>query len=140
MANLTRYDPFVDELAQLLPGFFQPISRRAAVETQLKMDVVDAEHAYLVSVDLPGLKKDEIHVSIYENQLTINAERREEKDAQSAKVSLLLSERGFGKISRTIALPQALDDSAAQARHENGVLYLTLPKRASSMARKLDIH
>lgn len=140
MANLTRYAPFEDELAQLLPGFFQPISRRAAsADSLVKMDVVDTEQAYLVSVDLPGLKKDEIHVSIYENQLTINAERREEKEA-GAKSSVLLSERSYGKISRTIALPQLLDDSSAQAKHENGVLHLTLPKRASSMAKKLDIN
>ena len=140
MENLTRYDPFGEDIGQFLPGFFQPASRRTAVDSLLKMDVVDTEQAYLVSIDLPGLNKEEIHVSVYENQLSINAERREENEAQPGKATILLSERGFGKISRTVALPQALDDTAAQATHQNGVLYLTLPKRASSMAKKLKIN
>jgi HSP20 family protein len=122
----------------LLPAFFQPVVGRRR-EPQLRCDVWETEEAYLVSAEVPGVKKGEPQVSIFGNQVSISAELRKEVDV-NAKAQMLMSERGYGKVQRTIALPLEIDEGAAQARHVDGVLHLTLPKKASSPAKKLEIH
>ena len=132
MNEIVRWDPF----KAVLP-FFEPVVRQAW--SGPVMDVAETETAYQLAVELPGVKKEAIEVSVYENSVTISADAVEEK-TDGEERNWLLRERSFGKFSRTIALPEAVDDSASQARYAQGVLYLTLQKKRASQIKRLTVH
>jgi HSP20 family protein len=142
MANVTRFDPFNDIVDDLFRGFFvRPVSydARGALETsRLKVDVSERNGAYLVTADLPGVKKEDIQVAIDGAQVTLSAEiRREREVAEGERV--LHTERSFGKVSRSFSLPQELDEARAEAKFRDGVLELTLPKKAAAARKSITI-
>ena len=136
MSNLTRYDPLDD----LFRGFFvRPVDFGQMPEApSVKIDVKEQEKAYTVHAELPGIKKEDIHVTIEGGMVMLRAEVRQE-DAQSRDDRLLRSERYYGAVSRGISLPQDVDPSQAKARYDNGVLTLTLPRKQGGHAHKLRI-
>ena len=138
MANIASWDPLGDSVFDMFPALLRPVLR-GATESSPRMDIAEGDTAYRMSVELPGVDRDAIQVSIYQNNVTINADIREEKMA-GQEDSWLLKERTFGKMTRTVTLPEAIDDTAAEAKHEDGVLYLTLPKKRASEVKRLTIH
>jgi HSP20 family protein len=138
MANLTRFDPFEDGFFNLLPAILQPRSQAMSNMTA-RMDLIETDEEFQLAVELPGVKKEAIQVSISENQVTISADMREEKEAGD-KGEYILRERTFGKVGRQLVLPAPVEDEGAQARYENGMLYLRLPKRAAARTKRLTVH
>jgi HSP20 family protein len=144
MANLARFDPFnltrmgslENMMRDFMPTTFQSMLRPD--EPAIAIEVQEMDNAYLVSAELPGVKKEDIDISIIGNQLTLSAETKQEKVSGDAKE--WCCERQYGKVSRSIQLPLEIEESKADASYVDGVLHLTLPKRASSMAKKLEIH
>jgi HSP20 family protein len=103
------------------------------------MDVSETPEAYTVKADIPGMKKEDIKVSIEGNQVSISAESRSEKEEKEGE-TVVRSERSYGRQSRSFTLGSEIDDAKANARYENGVLELTLPKRGGgSGAKQLSI-
>jgi HSP20 family protein len=140
MVTLTRYTPFDESFDNLLKGFFaRPMSLDNEPATrQVRMDVSEDDGAYIVRAEIPGVKKDDINVTIDGNQVTITAEvKHVREDKQGEK--LLRSERFYGKVYRTLTLAQDVDEGAAQAKYNDGVLDLRLPKKAAVSAKKLSI-
>jgi HSP20 family protein len=141
MANLTRYNPFDESFDDLFKGFFvRPMAfeNQAQAQVQVKVDVREDDAAYIVHADIPGVKKEEISVTIDGNQVAISAEvKRNREDKQGEK--LLHAERFTGKVYRAFSLAQEVDEAQAQARYNDGVLELRLPKKAAVSARKLSI-
>ena len=139
MANITRYDPFDDMFGDLLKGFFvRPVSFEGPSQFPVKVDVIEDDNAYKVQAELPGVKKEDINVSIDGSQISIKAEvKKEHKEKDGERV--LRSERYYGKFSRSFALSQDVDESTAQAKYSDGVLELILPKKAAVSAKKLYI-
>ena len=142
MANVARFDPFNDLVDDLFKGFFvRPVAyeARSALEApRLKLDVTEKNGAYLVTADLPGVKKEDIQVAIDGAQVTLSAEIRREKEVAEG-VRVLHTERSFGKVSRSFALPQELDAAKAEAKFRDGVLELTLPKKAAAARKSITI-
>jgi len=146
MANLTRYDPFnlartdpFGDIDDLLKGFFvRPALFEGQPQMQIKMDVKENDSAYTVHADIPGVKKEDIHVSIEGNQVAISAETKVEKEEKEGE-KVLRSERYVGKVARSFTLAHEVDDAKAQAKYSDGVLELTLPKKAVTAAKKLAI-
>ena len=139
MANISRYNPARDALDDLVRGFFmQPVRFEGQPEVQIRMDVSEDDKSYQVNAEIPGVKKEDIHVNIEGNQVSISAEVKNEKEVKEGE-KLLRSERYYGSVSRTFALGQDVDESAAQAKYKDGVLELTLPKKVVASARKLVI-
>jgi HSP20 family protein len=101
--------------------------------------VKETPEAYCVHAELPGVPKEAINVEIEGNEVTISAESRRETQKKEGE-KWLRTERSFGKAARRFALPQELDESRAVARFENGVLLLTLPKKAVVTGRKVEIN
>lgn len=136
MSRLTRYDPFDD----FFRGFFvRPIEMGKDIEAPtIKIDVKEQEKAYIVHAELPGIKKEDIHVSIDGSVVSISAERKEEKETKEGE-RVLRSERYFGKVSRNFQLGQDIDENAASAKFTDGVLELTLPKKAATQSKRLII-
>jgi len=135
--NLTRMDPFESMVRDLMPTTFRTMLRPMG-EPTIPLEVQEMDNAYLVTAELPGVKKGDIDISISGNQLTLNAECKQEKMASGAKE--WCNERWYGKVSRTIQLPLEIEEKNADATYADGLLHLTLPKKASSMAKKLEIH
>ncbi len=139
MVNITRFNPGSDALDDLFRGFLmRPVRFEGQPEVQIKMDVSEDEKAYTVHAEIPGVKKDDIHVNIDGNQVSISAEVRNEKEVKEGE-TLLRSERYYGSVSRAFSLAQDVDESAAQAKYNEGVLELTLPKKKAASSRKLVI-
>lgn len=135
--NLTRLDPFESMVRDLMPLSTRSMLRPAS-EPAIAIEVQEMDNAYLVSAELPGVKKEDIDISIAGNQVTLNAECKHEKMATGTHE--WCNERWYGKVSRTIQLPLEIEEKSADARYADGVLHLTLPKKASSMTKKLEIH
>jgi HSP20 family protein len=137
MANITRIDPFDD----LFRGFFvRPVDfdGASAQPPSIKMDVKEQGDCYLIHADLPGVKKEDIHVVVDGNQVSVSAEVKQEKEIKEGE-RILRSERYFGKVSRSFQLGQEIEDSKAEAKFNDGVLELTLPKRTESTTKRLTI-
>ena len=139
MANLTRYSPVDDAFDDLFRGFFmRPVRMEGAPDMQIKMDVKEDDKAYTVHAEIPGVKKDDIHVTIDGNQVSVSAEVKNEKEVKNGE-KVLRSERYYGKVSRAFTLGQDVDEGAAQAKYSDGVLELALPKKAVTKAKRLSI-
>jgi HSP20 family protein len=136
MNKLTRFDPFDD----LFRGFFvRPVDMNMEANTPaIRMDVSEQPEAFVVHAEMPGVKKEDIHVQVDGNQVTIAAEVKQEKEVKEGE-RVLRSERYFGKVSRSFQLAQDIDDTKAAARFNEGVLELTLPKKAAGASKRLTI-
>jgi HSP20 family protein len=141
MANITRYDPFNDLVDDLFKGFLvRPMAyegRVADALPRMKVDVAEKNGAYVVKADLPGVKKDDIHVSIDGAQVTLEAEVRQEKTTDEERV--LHTERTYGKVTRSFSLPQELDEAKVEAKFQDGVLELKLPKKQAAARKQITI-
>jgi HSP20 family protein len=144
MGNLIRYSPIDEAFDDLFRNFWMhPALRLGGLplplpETQIRMDVKEDDKAYIVHAEMPGVKKDDIHVTIDGDQVAISAEVKQEKDVKEGE-KVLRSERYYGKVSRAFSLGQDVDQSAAEAKYHDGVLELKLPKKATSPSRELAI-
>jgi HSP20 family protein len=121
MANITRYDPFNELVDDLFKGFLvRPLAYEGrgdggALLPRAKVDVAEKNGAYVVTAELPGVRKEDIHVSIDGAQVTLEAEVKREKEATKDE-RVLHSERVYGKVSRSFTLPQEVDEANAQAK------------------------
>ena len=143
MANATRFDPFNDLVDDLFKGFLvRPLAFEGRTELgnlpRAKVDVAEKNGAYLVTAELPGVKKDDIHVAIDGAQVTLEAEVKREKEANKDE-RVLHSERVYGKVSRSFSLPQEIDEARAEAKFRDGVLELKLPKKAAAPRKQVTI-
>jgi HSP20 family protein len=143
MANVTRFDPFNDLVEDLFKGFLvRPLAFEGRTDAGLlpraKVDVAEKNGAYVVSAELPGVKKEDIHVSIDGAQVTLEAEVKREKEATKDE-RVLHSERVYGKVTRSFTLPQEVDETKAEAKFRDGVLELTLPKKAAAQRKQISI-
>jgi HSP20 family protein len=137
---MTRGGLFDDFFKELSPGFYvrplhgDPLPSPA----QIKVDVKETDKTYIVQADVPGVSKEEIHVSLDGNVVTLRAEIKQE-DSQGADEKVLRSERYFGAVSRSFQLPMDIDQTQAKAKYDNGVLTLTLPKKLANGSQRLTI-
>jgi len=139
MTNITRFSPTSDALDDLFRGFFMhPVRFEGQAEMQIKMDVSEDDKAYKVHAVIPGVKKEDIHVDIDGNQVSISAEMKNEGEVKEGE-KLLRSELYYGSVSRAFSLAQDVDEGSAHAKYTDGVLELTLPKKKAVSARKLII-
>jgi HSP20 family protein len=138
MAYVTRYDPFGDLVDDIFGGF---VARPVGLEVparSMKVDVAEQNGDYRVVAELPGVKKEDIRVNIDGDQVSISAETRVEKEAKDGE-RVLHSERYVGKVARAFRLADEIDESRASAKYSDGVLELTLPKKAAAAAKQLTI-
>lgn len=142
MANVTRFNPFDDSFDELLRGFFvRPMAFEGAPQAAqaIRIDVREDENAYTVHAEIPGVKKDDIHVTIDNDQVAISAETRNEREVKEGE-RVLRAERHYGKVYRAFTLAQAVDQDKAVAKYADGVLELALPKKAAASSRRLSVN
>lgn len=129
VSDLVRY---VDEILDRQAGRYEP--RRA-----LPLDVVEQEDGYTVTVDLPGVAREDVQVSAEGRRLTLKAESSV-ADGPPAGVRVLRRERAPVRFERSLVLPEELDQARSSARLEHGVLTLTLAKRRPAEATRITIN
>lgn len=125
----------------LLDEFFRPALARPAAgpaPRRIRVDVKETPEAYVVFADLPGVQKDRIAIDVEANEVAIAVETARGEPAAGEK--WLHVERHAGRSERRFALPVELDTGRAEARFADGVLELTLPKKAPAGARKVEVH
>ena len=142
LGDITRFDPLMD-FDEMFDRFARTALRPAwrdmdTMEPQIRMDVSEAGSEYVVKAEIPGVKKDDIHVSIDGNMVTISAEVKHEKDVGEGS-RLLRSERCYGKTMRTFRLDQDVIEDKAEAKYADGVLELRLPKKNDVHHKELAI-
>lgn len=136
MNPLIRQDPLDD----FFRGFFvRPVEYGLAAEaSNIKLDVRELDKSFLVHAEIPGIKKEDIHVTIDGPVVSITAERKQEKEVKEGE-QIVRRERYFGKLARSFQLGQDIDDSKASAKFTDGVLELALPKKDATQSRRLSI-
>ena len=142
MASITRYDPFNELVDDFFKGFLvRPVAYengRGEALPRMKVDVAEKNGAYLVTAELPGVRREDIQVAIDGAQVTLTAELKREKEA-SQDERVLHAERVYGKATRSFTLPQELDEDKAEAKFRDGVLELTLPKKQAAARKQISI-
>lgn len=141
MSNwLTTYNPFeaMDNFEKTFfndPFFSGNDNRALAFGT----DITDEGNAYQLTADLPGFNKDDIHVNVDKNVVTVTAERHSEAEDKDKKDKFIRKERSYGSYKRSFNIGKDIDKSGIKAAYDNGVLTLTLPKKEEPEQKTFDI-
>jgi HSP20 family protein len=135
--DIARFEPFrnIDEMFKdfrMMPGM-----RGMEAEPRIRMDMSETDQAYIVKAEIPGVKKEDIKVAIDGNEVSISAEVQRKEEQKEG--SMLRSERYYGQQYRSFALPQDVDDEKAEAKYQDGILELTLPKKPGTGSKQLSI-
>ena len=146
MANITTSNPFRslgswDPMRDFRDLYREMQTRfpfpNASPTPEIKIDVSETDQSYTVKAEIPGVTKEDIQVSIDRNQVSISAELRREKEEKGKEA--VYTERYYGKQYRAFSLEHDVDDGKAAATYKDGILQLTLPKRANPSQRKLTV-
>ena len=148
MKTVARWNPFRElapfasfpEMETYLAEFpFRPVTMGYEPTPMMRVDLTEDAAAYTVKAEIPGMKKEDIGVSIDGNAVSITAEVKHEKETKDGE-KVLRSERYYGSVYRMLTLPQDVDPAKAEASYEGGVLTLLLPKASGTEVRWLEIH
>ena len=137
---VSRGSLFDDFFKDFAPGFYvRPLhGDTLPAPSQIKVDVKETEGGYTVQAEVPGVPKEDIHVSVEGNVVSLRAEVRQ-LDQKTEGEKVLRSERYYGSVARSFQLPVDIDAAQAKAKYDNGVLTLTLPKKLNNAAQRLNI-
>jgi HSP20 family protein len=141
--KLSNVDPgwslLGDPFDNFFEGFFRPVRRGGETEAVTPaVDVVERAGEFVVKADLPGIKKDDIHITLQDSVLTISAESKKETEEKQGD-RIIRRERRYGKFLRSMQLGQDIDESKVNASFDNGVLELTLPKKGEVQPKKVTV-
>ena len=144
--NIIKYDPFremrslQDEVNRLFTSSFS----RGGGESDLmrgawspQVDIFENQNEIVLEAELPGMKPEDVDISIENNVLTIHGERKFEKKDENDNFHRV--ERSYGNFTRSFTLPPTVQSENANAEFENGVLRLTLAKREEAKPRRIEI-
>jgi HSP20 family protein len=138
MSNITSYDPLFN-VDDFFRGFRLPPMRRIDdTAPKIKIEVEEDDKAFTIHAEVPGVKKDDIKVTVDANQVAISAEIKRESEKKE-KGRVVHSERYYGNVYRSFSLDSAVDDTKAKANYKDGVLELVLPKKSSGGPTKLQV-
>ncbi|TAK92930.1 MAG: Hsp20/alpha crystallin family protein [Verrucomicrobia bacterium] len=136
--GLGRLSNLHDEIDRLFESPLAAFGASPYAEAWLPaVDVVENKDNFVVKAELPGMKKDEIQVTLQDGLLTLSGERKFETKSEDAEVHR--AERFVGRFQRTLSLPSTVAADQVKAAYADGVLTITLPKSEEAKARKIDV-
>ena len=137
---VSRGSLFDDFFKDIAPGFYvRPLHGDGLPQpSQIKVDVKETDAGYTVQAELPGVPKEDIHVSVDGNIVSLRAEVRQ-LDQKTEGEKVLRSERYYGAVARSFQLPAEIDAAQSKAKYDHGVLTLTLPKKVHNASQRLSI-
>jgi|GEM_PF-72790 len=137
--ELGRFEPFGREMEDLFKGFFvAPVPFNQISAGRIPIDVTEDDKSYRVRAELSGFSREEIDVSVNGDRVSISADSKKEKQEKQGD-QVVVRECFFGRQYRAFALPQAVDEAATTAKYADGILELSLPKKAAAANRKIAI-
>jgi HSP20 family protein len=146
MNALTRFERLDDMFPDMFRRMMRPLAVSAAsgfdAPGEIRIDVSEDDKAYEVRAEVPGAKKEDIRVTVDRNYVSISAEVKRETEDKSNKDKAgrtLVKELYYGSSARSFTLAHEVDEKAAQAKYDNGVLVLKLPKKLEASSRNLSI-
>lgn len=146
MKTLTRWEPFRELATMRNPmerlfdeSLFEPVRlwSRTLDEFRPALDLAEEDDAYVVKASIPGVKPEEVEITLTDHTLTIKGEAKEDKEVKEENYHL--RERRYGSFVRTMTLPVTVDSEKVEASHENGVLTLRLPKSEVAKPKKITV-
>lgn len=126
---------FGDRRAQ---GYFVSPLHGEGITSSFKVDIKDTDKAYVFHAEIPGVKKEDLNLTVDGSTVTIAAEIKQH-DQKTEEGQVVRSERYFGAVSRSFQLPVDVDQEHAEATYENGVLALTLPKKITVAGKRISV-
>lgn len=136
--ELTRFDPFSD-FDNLFKGFMvRPVFQGMTAAPQMKLEVNEDDKAYTVKAEIPGVKKEDIHISVDGNLVSISAEVKKETEQKEGK-KVVHSERYYGQVARSFTLDKEVEQGTAKASYTDGMLEVVLPKKQGATAKKIAV-
>lgn len=150
--NLTKWEPFkwdpfkeLDEMSQRLNRLFgRPATQAeggreslATVDWAPSVDISESDNEYVIKAEIPDVKKEDVKVTVENGQLTIQGERKQEKEEKNKRYHRI--ERSYGSFMRSFSVPDSVDESKAKAEYKDGMLTLTLPKTEKAKPKALEV-
>jgi HSP20 family protein len=150
--NLTKWEPFkwdpfkeLDDMSQRLNRMFgRPLARSEAgrdtmttIDWAPSVDISETDNEYVIKAEIPEVKKEDVKVTVEDGQLTIQGERKQEKEEKGKRYHRI--ERAYGSFMRSFDVPDNVDESKAKAEFKEGMLTLTLPKSEKAKPRALEV-
>lgn len=146
MTAIMRWDPFreLEEMSDRLNRVFARPSVRTNGKENLTVadwvptvDISETDGTYQIKAELPEVKKEDVKVTLEDGILTIQGERRREKEEQTTKYHRV--ERSYGSFVRSFSLPDQVDEGGVKAEYKDGVLNLTIPKSEKAKPRAIEV-
>jgi HSP20 family protein len=148
MASVARWDPFRDllsiqeEMNQLFNrAYGQPGQGQSGESTGRlwapALDISERKDAYVVTVEVPGVKADDLEITLEDGLLTVQGERRFEQESSEQQFHRV--ERRYGAFRRSITLPSQVKADAIEASFDNGVLQITVPKAEEAKPKRIEV-
>ncbi len=142
MNNITRWTPTTaylsrEPFARMFDSFFNDMQGEETRSWVPPVDIQETGEAYLFHAELPGLTRDDIHITLENNVLRVSGERKLDKDVKKENYHRV--ERTYGTFTRTFTMPTQVDSDKVLAAFENGVLTVTVPKSERAKPRKIEI-
>jgi HSP20 family protein len=142
---ITRWDPWHDVMQNRMNSFFQELSRNqtdndqpaTAVGFVPPADIYENEHQIVLKLEIPGIRQEDLDIQVENDTLSVRGERSFEKEEKEENFRRV--ERRYGSFYRAFTLPNTVDADKIQASYENGVLKLTLEKRAEAKPKQIKI-
>src|SRR5690349_1360495 len=144
--NIVKYDPFrelrslQDEMTRLFTGVVPASFNREEMTHGAwapSVDIYEDKDRLILEAELPGMNRDDFDISVENNVITLRGDRKFEKKTDGDNYHRV--ERSYGSFTRSFTLPQTVTAEGASADFENGVLRVSLPKRAETKARKIEV-
>ena len=130
-----------DDFDSMFEGFFRPtrwVEEEASEGMFPRLDVTERDGEFVVTAELPGVKREDIEISIENGVLTVSAETRSETEEKEGE-RVLRQERRYGKYLRSLRLGKEIDDRKVKATLRDGVLELVLPKAEAVKPKKINV-
>ena len=145
--NLIRWDPVkeLEDMSERLNRMFpRPLSRRdngketlTAADWVPTVDIEEGEQDYHITAELPGLSKEDVKITLQEGVLTLQGERKQEKEEKGKRFHRV--ERSYGAFVRSFALPDAVDETKVSAEFKDGELHIRLPKSEKAKPKAIEV-
>ena len=144
--TLVRWDPFreLEDMSERLNRVFSRPALRTSGKENLTVadwmptvDISETEGEYLIKAELPDVRKEDVKVTVENGVLTLQGERRQEKEEKGKRFHRV--ERSYGSFVRSFTLPESVDESFVKAEYKDGVLNLHLPKSEKVKPKAIDV-
>ena len=131
---------YFDNFGDVFNGFFRmPLTHRPVRKARIPaVDVAETDTAYQVKAELPGIRKEDLDVTVDDGVLTIKAEHNDNQE-QTENGQLIRQERSYGKFARSLRLGANVDEETITAEYRDGVLHITLPNAKEVQPRKVEV-